>query len=151
MKECVYLHPGDAADIEIPNEHAACITHHVALTQVPPEPFDSRFDVPGTVVQRFNAKDIGLPTHTLAPYLNSPRKKRPMRDVMSESDWSDYDLFDKLEALCVTRVTDSSRGGTDLFAHRRYDKAKKHFFFQLTGDKQVRKMQRRGATAMQVQ
>ena len=86
-------------DVEIPNEYGACITHHVALTQEPPEVYDSRFDVPGTVVQRFNLKGIGLPTHTLAPYLDPKPPKKRLREVMSVSNWDDYDIIEKIEAL----------------------------------------------------
>ena len=57
--------------------------------------------LPGTVVARFNMKGIGLPTHLLAPYLKPKKKRRRERDVMSQSDWGDFDILDKIEALGV--------------------------------------------------
>jgi len=85
--------------IEIPNEHGACVTHYISKTEEPPEEYDSRFDIPGTVVQRFNLKGIGLPTHPLAPYLDDEKPKPKRRTVPSVSDWGDYTLIEKAEAL----------------------------------------------------
>lgn len=64
-KICVYKHPGMQVPIELPNELAACATHYVAIHKEPPEVYDSRFDVPGTVVARFNLKGIGMLAQSL--------------------------------------------------------------------------------------